>query len=323
MDYEVVARELVRALRGKRSQTAVGRRMRRRSNVMHAWERGHRFPSAADFALLVRATGGDLTRAFAAVTKEPSPEALTPHKRAQTARWLRAMAAGRATSELARATTRNRNTVARWLEGSTEPRLPDLLRFIQATTLRLMEFLGQLVDPAELPSVVLAYRDLEAQRRLAYEMPWSHAVLRALELETYAGLARHVPGFIAAQLGVPLAVEQACLEALAGSGQIRKHRGKWRVVRVLAIDTRVDPARNLVLKRHWAKTAFARLEREATPASSLFSYNLFAISEEGLATIAELHRAYYEQVRGVVEACVAPTRVVLMNVQLVPLSGGA
>src|SRR5262245_38565613 len=106
MDYEAVARELVRALRGKRSQTAVGRRMRRRSNVMHAWERGHRFPSAADFALLVRATGGDLTRAFASLAKDPSPGVGPPHKRAQTARWLRAMAAGRAISDLAKATAR-------------------------------------------------------------------------------------------------------------------------------------------------------------------------------------------------------------------------
>jgi transcriptional regulator with XRE-family HTH domain len=322
VDYEAIARELVRALRGKRSQAACARRLRLRSNVLHAWEHGERYPSLRHFDALVRIAGRDLSQAFASLSKEERGGAALPRGRTdQGARWLRELAAGRPISELADAMERNRNTVARWLSGVTEPRLPDLLRFVHTTTLRLLEFLGRLVDPRALASVRKAHRDLLAQRRLAYDMPWSHAVLRALELEPYRALSHHEPGFIAKRLGLPREVEASCLRALAAAGQIRKSQGKWHAVRVLAVDTRVDPARNLELKRHWTRAAAERLERGVASSEALYSYNLFAISEEGLAKIRALHLAYYQQVRAVVEACQQPTRVVLTNVQLVPLDG--
>jgi transcriptional regulator with XRE-family HTH domain len=317
MDYEAVARELVRALRGSRSQAACSRRMKCSSNVFHAWETGVRYPSLSHFDALVRLAGADLSRAFAALGSGASG---SPARRpTDRARWLRDLAAGRSVSELARALQRNRNTVARWLDASTEPRLPDLLRFVHATTLRLLEFIGTVVDPARLPSVLQAHRDLEAQRRLAYDMPWSHAVLRAMDLSSYRALRRHEPGFLARQLGIDAELEQACLGALAASGQIRKIKGKWQQVRVLAVDTRVDPGKNWILKRHWAAVAVQRLQLSTPAENSLFSYNLFAITDEAYARIRELHLAYYEQVRAVVEASRGGTRVALVNVQLVPL----
>jgi hypothetical protein len=130
----------------------------------------------------------------------------------------------------------------------------------------------------------------------------------------------HAPGFIAERIGVSLPLEKECLRALAAAGQIEMDRGKWRVVRVLAVDTRIDPAKNLALKRHWARLGVERLARDPLPQDGLFSYNLFAVSEEGFAKIRALHLAYYEKVRDVVEASTDATRVVLTNVQLVPLS---
>jgi hypothetical protein len=318
MDYERVSRELIRALRGSRSQAACARRMRCKSNVFHAWETGVRYPSFSRFEALVRLAGGDLARAFLELG---SGAASTPGRRpADRARWLRELAGSRSISELGRTLQRNRNTVSRWLDGTTEPRLPDVLRFVHATTLRLLEFLGAIVEPRRLPSVVQAHRDLEAQRRVAYDMPWSHAVLRALELSTYRALRKHEPGFIARELGVDLATEDDCLRALAASGQIRKSKGKWQQARVLAVDTRVDPGKNLLLKRHWATVALGRLGAGTPSRDSLFSYNLFAITDDAYARIRALHLAYYEQVRAVVEAASGGTRVVLMSAQLLPLS---
>jgi transcriptional regulator with XRE-family HTH domain len=318
MDYEAVSRELVRALRGSRSQAACARRMRCKSNVLHAWETGVRYPSMSHFEALVRLAGRDLAKAFMELG---SGGASTSGRRpADRARWLRELAGSRSISEIGRALQRNRNTLARWLDGTTEPRLPDLLRFVHATSLRLLEFLGAIVEPGRLPSMVQAHRDLEAQRRIAYDMPWSHAVLRALELSTYRALDKHEPGFIARQLGIDLATEDSCLRALATSGQIRRTRGKWQQVRVLAVDTRIDPGKNLILKRHWATVATGRIVAGPPSQDSLFSYNLFAITDDAYAQIRALHLAYYEQVRAVVEAARGGTRVVLMNAQLLPLA---
>jgi transcriptional regulator with XRE-family HTH domain len=316
MDHETLSTELIRALRGRRSQGATNRRLGRSSNVSHAWERGRRAPRASDFFKLARLAGVDVEEVLARFA--PVTGARRAGVRGVSA-WLAALAGDRSQRELATKVGRDRNTVARWLEGSTEPRLPDLLRFVGATTQRLLDFVAAFAEPSALPSLRAAHADLERQRHLAYELPWAHAVLRLLELHAYAELPEHVPGFIAGRIGITLELEVECLSALARAGQIYKRKGKWKVRRVLTVDTREDPAGNLRLKRHWSEVALGRIGERATAAGSLFSYNLFAISDEGLEAIREAHLQYFERLRAIVTECRHPTRLALANVQLLPL----
>ena len=315
MDYDLAARELVRALRGRHSQAAVRRRLKRTSNVLHAWETGTRYPAASDFLELLRLSG-----------RPPLPllNRFAPCRgtslRALSTSWLNGLVRDRSHSELARALAVNRNTIARWLAGKTEPRLPQLLAFVQATTQRLLDFLGEAADPMQLPSIASAYADLQLQRSLAYSRPWSHAVLRALELETYRSLRRHEPGFIAARLGITLDEEELCLAALLRAKQVRRRGGRFQVGRVLAVDTREDPAGNLALKQHWFGVAKNQLELHGVPRDALASYNLFAISDADLERVRQAHLDYYERVRAIVAESKHPSRVVLTTIGLLPLS---
>ncbi|HVZ32321.1 MAG TPA: helix-turn-helix transcriptional regulator, partial [Polyangiaceae bacterium] len=47
LNYEDLARDFIRALRGGRSQAALSRRLGFRTNVLYAWESGRRWPTAA------------------------------------------------------------------------------------------------------------------------------------------------------------------------------------------------------------------------------------------------------------------------------------
>src|SRR5687767_1463566 len=58
MDYALLARELLRELRGRRSQRAISRRLGFESNVIYRWEAGRSTPSAADFFRLVELLKG-------------------------------------------------------------------------------------------------------------------------------------------------------------------------------------------------------------------------------------------------------------------------
>ena len=64
MDYETLARELVRALRGSRSQVALSRRLGYASNVAYAWEAGRRWPTAAEFFRMASRVGVDVEAAI-------------------------------------------------------------------------------------------------------------------------------------------------------------------------------------------------------------------------------------------------------------------
>jgi hypothetical protein len=91
------------------------------------------------------------------------------------------------------------------------------------------------------------------------------------------------------------------------------------VQRVLTVDTREEPDRNRRLKAHWARTGLERLEQPAPPPEALFSFNLFAVSESSFQKIRELHLDYYDRVRAIVDESPHADRVVLLNLQLIPM----
>lgn len=285
--------------------------MGRTSNVLHAWETGARYPRATDLLQLVQLSG----RAPVAVLSRLAPcRGTSP--RALLTSWLSALVRDRSHAELARQLGVNRNTIARWLAGETEPRVPQLLALVQATTQRALDFLAEL---AEVPSVAAEQADLRRQRALAYSQPWAHAVLRALELEPYRALARHEPGVLAASTGISVEEAQQALDALLEAGQVHKRGRRFRPRRVLAVDTREDPAGNLALKRHWFSVASERLAQHGIPADGLASYNLFAVAEADLERIRQAHLDYYERIRSIVAESSNPTRVVLTTIGLLPL----
>jgi len=312
-----MASELVRALRGKRSQLAFSRRLGFRTNVVHTWEAQRRWPTASRSLAVAQRAGVDpkaaLTRFYRTVPAWFST--LSPTSPEFVARFLVDLR-GRATiGDVAQRAHKSRFAVARWLKGEAEPRLPDFLRLIEAMSLRVLDFVAAFVDPKQLPSLERRWQKLEAGRRAAFELPWSHAVLRVLELERYQA-APHRPGVIASELGISADEERRCVEALVTSGQLEWDGSRYRVGAQLT-DTRHYPEAGRMLKIWWARQALERLERNE---SGLFSYNLFAVSERDYERLRELHLAYFRELRSIVAASQPAERVVLAHLSLLPLT---
>jgi Domain of unknown function (DUF4423) len=318
MDYEMAARELIRALRGGRSQGAFSRRLGHRGNVAYGWESGRRFPTASRTLFAARRMGVDVRAAVEAFYGAP-PNWLGEVDIARpegVARLLRDLRGRTSIGDLAARSGRSRFRVSRWLAGESEPRLPDFLRMIEATSLRVLDFIAAFADPAKMPSVAHEWEALERARRAAYEMPWSHAVLRAIELRQYQALAKHEPGWIARRLAISDEEEARCLDMLLGCGEIRRHRGRLVLGQPRAVDTRRDPKAGQRLKQWWARVALERIERDT---EGLYSFNLFTVSEADHQRLRELHLAYFRELRTIVAKSAPAERVVLANVQLLGL----
>lgn len=321
MDHESLAKELIRALRGRRSQLAFSRRLGFRTNVVYTWESGRRWPTAATFLVAARRTGADVAGAVRRFFPSlPAWLARTDPASAEgVAALLSEMRSMSPIVDVARRADRSRYAVARWLSGEAEPRLPDFLRMVEACSLRLLDFVALFSDPAALPAASAAWRTLEAQRRAVYEEPLLPAVLLALELPAYRALRRHEPGWIARRLGFPVEDEARCLDRLAEAGQIRRSRGRWIVAPIRTVDTRPDPHAEHRLKCFWAGVGLARLTRKA---EGRFSFNVFTVSAADLEKLSELHVSYFQNMRAVIAESRPPERVVAVNLQLFPLDGG-
>lgn len=320
-DYSGLSREFVRALRGRRSQLALSKRLGYRTNVVYAWESGRNFPTASDALRLASRCGVDVRAALSDFYRTTPPWFATvdPSSAGGIAALLDDLRGRTSVVDLARAANRSRFAVARWLSGDADPKLPEFLLLIDKSSLRLLEFVAAFTDPSRLPSVSRTWHELEAARRAAYDVPWTQAVLRALELADYTKLPRHCDGWIARRIGISLEEERRCLELLSQTGQVfADESGRLCLREVLALDTRRDPAAEMRVKRWWTDLAVSRLARGG---EGIFSYNVFAVSEADLQRIQDLYRAYFRQVRSIIAESQPSERVVLATLQLLQLDG--
>jgi len=317
-DYSRLAAELIRALRGKRSQSALSRRLGYKTNVLYIWEAQKGAPTGAGFLQLAQRVGIDVRHALEQFYRK-SPPWLASHDPTSVPGVAALLDDLRGASTLVDTSGKlrvSRFALARWLRGEAEPRLPDFLELIEVTSLRLLDFVAALVDPLHVPSLAARWQELQAARRAAYQRPWSHAVLRALELRQYRELPAHEPGWLGRMLGLDRAEEEACLELLADTGQIELRQKKWRVCQVLTVDARKDPEAARHLKAWWARVGNERLLAQAEGA---FSYHLFGVSNADLERIEALQWAYLRELDNIVAQSEPVENVAVLNLQLFSL----
>lgn len=323
MDYEALARQLMRALRGSRSQQAFSRRLGYSTNVAYAWESGRRSPTASEALRAAMRTGVDVKKALTPFFQQHLPEELEkldPAKPAFVAGLLRALRGAGSMQSLADKTLLSRSAISRILSGTTQPRLPVFLELVDIMSRRLVDLLASFADVATLPAAASEWQRVEALRRLAFDNPLSEAVPRFIELEQYERLERHEPGWIAERLGISLAEEQRTLAALERAGVIHWDGTRYKQDRGRSVDTsRFDRRAAQNLRAHWTDLARRRIQEEG---AGLFSYLVFSTDDETLAAIEELRKRFFREMRTLVASSSVGRRVAVANVHLFPIDVG-
>jgi transcriptional regulator with XRE-family HTH domain len=307
---ELAARQLLRAIRGQRSQVAFARRLGYRGNPLTDWERGARFPTGEETLRAAAKAGIDVAAAFARfvpqlpLTKERGRFALS--------RWLDALRGTASVNEIAARAGHSRYTVSRWLRGLAKPRLPDLLVLIDAITDRAPHWVAALVPIDQVPALSARFSVAEAARRAAFELPWTEAVLRLLEVRAVCD-AEDVEDRMAGALRIDRAEIEQCLQALLQSGAIARVEGRY-VVRSISVDTQGGAGALHRIKQHWCRVAGERL---ATPAADeLFAYNVVSVSRADLVVIRERLRGVFREIRTIVAASSPEEVAAVMNLHL-------
>lgn len=298
-----IAREFVRALRGKRSQMAFSKRIGYTSNVAAQWEGGRRMPTAARcFAIAVR-LGIDVNSAFHRFHRDTARAAgigetrgKRPVDDTQLAAWLAALRGTRSVNEVAAASGLSRYQVTRALSGVVKPRLPEFFELVHALTRRLPEFVGEFVDIKAVPTAFEAFKRNETARTLVVRQPWCAAVVTLLDTEDYRQSRDSDVAYLAARLPLPGAEVELCLRLLMDAEVLRVSDGKLALHLALTVDMAGDTARRL--RAHWSAVS---AERVAAPsADDLFSYNLFSVSFADYERIKALQKDFFREVRAIV-----------------------
>lgn len=310
---ERASSEFLRALRGPRSQVQLARRLGYRGNPITDWERGERFPTAEEALRVAALSGRDLAAAFSRFSAS-TPLHLAQGK-LELGPWLRALRGDTSLTELAQRLGGSRFSVSRWLSGAAKPRLPDFFRLVDALTGRLPEWAAELVPIEEVPSLSARYRAAAAAKHLAFELPWTEAVLRLLETVPYRKRGRHRSSYLARCLGCSIAEVDTSLERLSSAGVIERRGSRYVVKGQLAVDTQGGKAALHALKRHWSQVASERLR--APQDTDFFGYNVISVSREDLERIREKLNVTFREIRSLVAASQPEEVAALLNLQIV------
>jgi transcriptional regulator with XRE-family HTH domain len=305
---EVVSRELLRAVRGARSQVAFARKLGYLGNPIADWEAGRRCPTALEALRACELSDIDVPAAFERFHRLPlardgSGFALSC--------WLDELKGSVSIRELGERAGRSRQQVGRWLSGRSQPRLDDFLSLVDAITGRVCDLIAALVPIEKVPSVEKDYRQRLAARQLAHEEPWTEGILRCIEAASYRARSQHEPGSIARMLAIDEETERRCLEKLEQAGVIARRGARYEPARSLTVDTRAIPQ----LKAHWCRVAESRLA--APGAEDVSCYNVMCASREDIERIRQLVLATYREIRSIVEHTPREEAVALFNLQLV------
>lgn len=304
---ELATRQFLRAVRGARSQVAFARRLKYRGNPIADWEAGRRCPTAVEALRACQVSDIDVPAAFLRFQRIPLGVGASGF---DLAAWLDRLRGSTRTVELARRCGSTRYQVARWLAGQTQPRLVDFFGLVQAVTGRLCDLVAELVPIERVPSLRADYDQRLAARKLAYEEPWTEAILRILETDAYRARAAHTPASIAHTLAIAEEIAQRCLGKLEAAGVIARHGALYVPARSLTVDTRAIPT----LKAHWCDVARQRVA--APEPDDVFTYNVLSASHTDIARIRELLVATHRQIRTIVEHTERDEAVALVNLQL-------
>jgi DNA-binding phage protein len=309
VSVELAASQFLRAVRGKRSQLALARRLGYRANPVANWETGRRFPTAREALRVCRRTGIDVQAAFlrflpaAAATREVERD---------LDGWLRDIKGTAPILSVAERSGLSRFAVGRVLSGAAEPRLPAFFALVEAMTGRASDLVAELVPIERVPALEAGYRMRQAARDLAFEEPWTEAILRVLE--TAAPGTHATSTWVANELDLPPALIERCLGKLETAALVEHTGGGYRATGTPTVDTKASAERMRTLNAHWSEVALARM---ATPEpDDQFGYNVFSVAEPDLERIRAVLRASFREIRAIVASSQTCEAVALLNLQL-------
>ena len=308
--WGTAAQQLLRAIRGRRSQVAFSRRLGYRSNVAADWEGGHRAPTAAVLMRAMGRVGIDVSAGLERFHPTSAPAAA-----AGLAPWLDALRGAARQSEIAARSGYSRHQIRRWLTGEAEPRVPDFLHLIHALTGRAPAWVAAFVPIDQVPSLQGEFHAARTAARLAYDHPWSSAVQVLINSDAYR--AAPTDTFLAACLGLAPLDLDAAIDALLQAGLAVRRQGQLHPVPGFTADAAASDEDRRRLKAHWAQVA---ADRVRSPRSDdLVSVNLVTVSRGDLDKIRQLQRAYFRDLRSLVAASTPEETAALVVMQLVSL----
>ncbi len=289
----ILNNELLKALRGRRSQNQINRKLGFTYNQVSRWETGQKRILWQDFIKLAKSCGCNLQKVFYStflyLGDVKDPLAIIKH-----------LTGSAKVAHIAGLAGVSRFKAARWLKKKTEPTLDEILSLMTET--KRVIFISNMVDMKMMPSLSKAYNKYLAMKELLLRFPVASGVYCCFELGQYRNQEKHVHGLVARMTGITKSEEKEIIELLVKAGKIIRRNGKYfHLEPFLTRDAGGDFLSGLVSKLYWSKRAIEYMEKLSEPDfHSLFQYQVFNIGQQAYEKIIERASFFEKEVLSII-----------------------
>lgn len=290
VEFQIMATEIVKSLRGAQTQMALSRQLGYKFNQVHRWETGITFPSWSDYVRTAKECQVEPTAQLRA--------SLGYQGEAEDFRSLLLyLASNRNMSTIARLSRISRFSLGRWLHASSEPKFRDVLQLIAKLTPHIHETAQALAGGRQLTVTNLLTQFPKTEGIEA--KPWLGALLVALDNPVYKGLAKHDSKVLAGFIRIDARDIKEGLADLKNASLIAKVNGKWEVTNQKQQD---ELSNGAIVDFYWIERVSGFYRRQSSASGGAQNAMIFNCSLESLIKIRQLFLQFCKEADAVVES---------------------
>jgi len=310
--YQSIQTDLLKALRGRLSQSHFSKKLGFHSNKIHRWETGQTVLSWSDFCDLCHALKLPLVEACRISFCYDGPVT-------DTKALLALLLGERKLSELAEQMKVSRSLISRWRSGKVEPSFIQMIQIIHMGFSSLPEFIARLMPIEKAPSLLAELAREREEKELHYRYPWIAALLLLIRTVEYDRLPAHQEGFLSKKLGITLEEERRLVEKLLSIGAIHKEKGR-EIYEPSARSLNVsgDEEGNRRIREYWTDRCLKTIKKGLpTRDRNSWGYMVLNTSPKTYGQIRERYIAFYQDIHNIIQSSTEPSEdVYLLNIQL-------
>lgn len=306
--------ELLREIRGRRSQSALSATLGYRFNQVYRWESGSTRMTWPDFVRFSEACGIRFDQ-FCELLRLPSCAG-------DSQALLQNLVGSTRVSLLSRESGISRFVLANWLHGNSTPPVGFVFHLLRLRSM-LIPALNTVVATAKLPCLKDELEIFRLTNRLFTKFPLAAAVYLSLEMKPYVDHPGHSVETLAEATGIPADKIDYLLQLLEKGQFVEKRSGKYVRRSSALIDLRAaDDNSDDDSRLFWTEAAGRALRSSSRPPTSgHFAYNMFSVSEQVLEQIQHATVKLFREVQTLVANDPGPpTKLELLAIQLVEVS---
>lgn len=314
LNYKILSQDLLRGVRGRRSQDYVNRKLGFSGNQVYRWEKGLRFIDWSDFVRVCALLDKDLEGIFRI-------QFGYREKSLESPQVVRHLLGSMKTPEAVRATGFSRSVLTKWMKGTTSPQLHQILKLLENPNRLLLPFVRELLGTVEIESLSKYEAQVQRMKDLYYREPVVAGLVAFLETSRF----RDKKDFARRMAGV-FRMDGARIENLLRemiSLGIVEEAEFPAGAKIRSVDIRGSFEGALGMRRFWfGHVARALDDLRPRDEDHLFPFFIFSVSEEGSRKLREAHYRYASQLKAIIDEDAGDKKIVrAIAIGDVPLRG--